>query len=75
MSAVDAAHWWGPFGWLYRNTPGNFAASAIAFVAGWMLKGRQVVRHLHKRLDHHDDALHHIIKHHPDIPTSERFQK
>ena len=40
LLAVDAAHWYGPLGWLYRNTPGNLAASAIAFSAG-LVAGRR----------------------------------
>lgn len=68
MIAVDIAHWPEPFGWLFRNTTGNLVSSAIAFVAGWMLKGRQIMR----RLNHNHEALHHIIKHHPDIPDLEQ---
>lgn len=52
--------WPGPFGWLFRNTPGNLAASAIAFFAGWMLKGRQVVHGLHAKMDAHKD--HHAAR-------------
>ncbi|MCU4184018.1 hypothetical protein K6U06_06575 [Acidiferrimicrobium sp. IK] len=29
VEAVDAARWWGPAGWLYRNCAGNLAASAV----------------------------------------------
>lgn len=65
---IDATHWWGPFGWLYRNTPGNLAASVIAFTAGYVLKGRQIVRKLHTEITHSHELLHHIIKWHPDIP-------
>jgi len=50
--------WPGPFGWVARETPGNLAASAIAFTAGWMLKGRQVFRDLHSKLDsHHSEQM------------------
>ena len=41
MIAVDAAHWIGPFGWLYRNTPGNLAASGICFTLA-IAKARSV---------------------------------
>lgn len=63
LAHVDASHWWGPAGWLYRNTPGNLAASAIAFTAGWALKGKQIVKGIHDKLDRHHKELvdlHHI---------------
>lgn len=48
MLAVDAARWWGPLGWLYRNTPGNIAASIIwagpPFVAGAVYGKRRAVK-------------------------------
>lgn len=50
---IDADHWWGPAGWLYRNTPGNLAASAIAFGAGWWWKGRKILSHLDELHRHH----------------------
>lgn len=40
LLAVDAASWPGPAGWLFRNTPGNLAASGIAFGAG-LVVGRR----------------------------------
>lgn len=43
--------WPGPLGWIARDTPGNLAASAIAFFAGYMWKGRQVIKKFHGRLD------------------------
>ena len=55
MIAVDVAHWHGALGgtvaWIYRNTPGNLAASAIAFTAGYLVKGRSIVKGLHGRID------------------------
>lgn len=58
MIAVDAAHWWGPAGWIYRNTPGNLAASAMAFTAGSVWGYRKVLKpHLDRIHDSHE-ALH-----------------
>lgn len=55
--AVAAAHWWGPFGWLYRNCPGNLAASGICFVAG-VFAGRAGLNRLHAKLDaHHAEQM------------------
>lgn len=45
MIAVDAAHWWGPVGYLYRQTTGNLIASGIAFTAGF-LAGHGPVKHV-----------------------------
>ena len=68
MIAVDAAHWWGPAGWLYRNTPGNLTSSAIAFTAGFTVgyvkKLRPHFEKVHSRIDElHDkhDLLHRKI--------------
>lgn len=65
LGHVDAAHWWGPAGWLYRNTPGNLAASAvwgpIGLILGAAWERRKVIAPIHRRLDHHDrshQALH-----------------
>lgn len=61
MTAVNAAHWVGPFGWLYRNTAGNIAASAIwgplGFVLGAVWAKRKVIAPIHKRLDDHAQSL------------------
>ena len=61
---VDAARWWGPFGWLYRNTPGNLVASAIAFVCAgvWVhvklvLPAREHRKHVHERMDRIEKAV------------------
>ena len=55
--AVDAAHWWGPAGWLYRNTTGNIAASAIwgpiGLAVGAVWAKHKVVLPIHARLDAH----------------------
>lgn len=29
IAAIDAAHWWGPAGWFYRNCPGNLVAGFV----------------------------------------------
>lgn len=55
MLAVNAAHWWGPAGWLFRNTPGNLAASGIAFVAG-VTVGSKALKGLHSKLDRNHAA-------------------
>ena len=53
---IDAAHWWGPAGWLYRNTPGNIAASVIwagpPFVAGTLYG-----KHRAEKVDAHNKWL------------------
>lgn len=57
--------WPGLFGWVARNTPGNLVASAIAFAAGYLVKGRQIVRDLHAKLDaHHAEQMRaHAVTH------------
>jgi hypothetical protein len=74
--AVDAAHWPGIAGWLFRNTPGNLAASGLAFAAGISLgwvKGRKALRELHSKLDaHHAESMraHEAIHHQLGIPPT-----
>jgi hypothetical protein len=79
---VDAARWWGPVGWGYRNLPGNLTASGVCFVAGFVA-GRTGLKHLHAKLDaHHAEHMRHIkhmnkylglpeAPHHPDDAPSD----
>ena len=61
IAHVDAAHWWGPLGWLYRNTTGNIAASAlwgpIGLVIGATWAKRKVIHPIHRRLDEQDASV------------------
>lgn len=61
VAHVNAAHWWGPAGWLYRNTVGNIAASAIwgpvGLIVGATWEKRKVIRPIHRRLDTHTASL------------------
>ncbi len=45
---VDSYHWWGPLGWLAKNTPGNIAASVIwagpPFMAGVVVGKRRLAK-------------------------------
>ncbi len=43
--AVDSYHWWGPLGWLAKNTPGNLAASGICFAAAGVKVRAEWVKH------------------------------
>ena len=51
LAHVNAAHWWGPAGWLYRNTPGNIAASVIWAVPAYLIGVRRGWKKLHSKLD------------------------
>lgn len=53
LAHLDAAHWWGPVGWVYRNTPGNLAASAMCVAGAWLWKGRKILDHLDELHRHH----------------------
>lgn len=56
--AVDAAHWWGPAGWAYRNLPGNVAADVLFGIAGYYAGVRKAWQRLHTKLDsHHNQQM------------------
>ncbi len=60
MIAVDAARWWGPLGYLYRNTPGNLLASLLWIVPGVAYARWKAIpaakAHLEERLHAHHEA-------------------
>ncbi|MHA0111221.1 hypothetical protein ACXYUI_29455, partial [Klebsiella pneumoniae] len=56
LAHVDAARWPGPAGWLYRNVPGNLAASAIAFAAGYVVAE---IRHFRPSRQHRQTEIAH----------------
>ena len=58
MIAVDAAHWPEPFAWLYKNTPGNLAASGITFTSAMVWGWRKVLKPHLDRLHHSHQELH-----------------
>lgn len=62
MIAVDAAHWWGPAGYLYRNTPGNLIASFIAFLAGYFVGKGPVRRVLSEHRAHQAWVAQHLAE-------------
>ena len=64
MIAVDAAHWWGPVGYLYRQTPGNLIASFIAFVAGYLVGRGPVKRILAEHRAHQKWSAEHLAEIH-----------
>ncbi len=60
VAHIDAAHWWGPAGWLYRQCMGNLAASAIwgpvGLIVGAAWERRKVIGPIHRKLDAHHEA-------------------
>lgn len=56
---VDTYHWWGPLGYLFRNTPGNLVASALwagpAFLLGYVKGWRKHLKpHLQRTREIHE---------------------
>jgi len=64
MIAVDAAHWPQPFGWGYVNLTGNLTASAIAFVAGYLVGRGPVKRILAEHRAHQKWMAEHLAEVH-----------